>query len=1419
MASQRYWAFLSYSSKDAALVKKLHARLETYRVPRDLIGRPGLDEPIPAKLFPVFRDRDELPLAADLGATIQDALAASRYLIVICSRHSARSQWVNEEIRYFKSIGRANRILALIIDGEPHASHHAETADNECFPQALRFHVDDHGRITDQPTEPIAGDLRPGKDGWELAFLKCIAGITGCGLNALTAREKKRSRRRRCILAAAGLLFSAGVVGWWDYTRTKVDYFAEISTRFGVPEGYGSLTKDQVHHREFSYKIESSRRKVRQIICVHSSGAPVDRGDFDSAIQELKFGEDGSLQEVIYRNPARRITARRIFSALKDRSRIIEFKSEHDDSPLALSAKDLSLASGASMAAHTEITAQRESYREDGALVEVRFLSSWREPRADPDGVFGMRYEYGASLLPEKITNLDANGNPVNNRRGFAVVKYRRHVLGLVQEAALFDELGNAVMEPQLFHCYRFEFDTFANRIGKTFFDESLQPLEAALGFHRMVMNRSPRGDCLKTSYYDRAMKPVMSMEGYHAYEESYDDKGRVTATRYFDTEGNPATNQHRVHEQRSSWDDRGNELSRAFFDVKRMAMLGGEYQVHREEFTYDTLGQLASIAHFDVDQKPMIADGFVAHRVEFTMNSLGRMQSWANFDTKGKAILGAENESVVRLRYDQRGNVVEMANFDATGKAFDVAGFHRLVHTYNERGLRVSTSHWAADGKPGKDLKGIHREEITYDERGQTASESFFGTDQSAATDLMGVHRYLYQKDDRGNVLEERCYGPDHQLTASSNGVFIRRYRYNHEGKTTSTRFFDKSDRPMLSKDGFHEFRNVYDSRGNVIETAYYGINAEAVLHHEMKVYATQWSYDSRNRANVERYLDVNRKPMLGGDTWHERRYEFDLRGNIIATSYFGANLQPIDSSDGVHLLRVRHDEKNRITEKRCYGANGQPTLCDAGWHRYSMLYGQTEDTEETSFYGVSDEPIRHPRKQWHRERIVYGNQRETREVSYFDTDGKPGADAEGVHRYFYRTFMGNDVACNYYDTKGNPRYLGDFCAWERDYNTLNQLLEIRWYDEDHEPAPNSLGVYRQKRQVMPDQNQLTFSNFDGQGKPMRDKDGVHRWQQTTDESQRIIEIRYFDPNGYPAKDRNGVHRVNNTYDNRGNLVKKEFRHASGNPALVPAGHAGYVAVFDDNNLQISHTWMGDEGKPVGLQDQIARWTARYDAKGREIERRFFDHELKPSLGMGGHHIRRSTFDEAGNEIDRSFYGIDESAIEIENDLHRWTARYNARGQLLEKSLFNAQGQPICHPEGHHRFVYTYDDRGNRIRDENFGSSGEAILWKGQYHRVETTYDVSNRMTSESFFGIQQEPVENGDGYHKLEKSYDENDRPNMLRFSDREGKQPTQFVFRSIKISYYLNLPLVEKKSYFDSDGKLLDEKKFDIQGNPME
>ncbi len=102
MSDIRYKAFISYSHEDEEWAKWLHKTLESYRLPRRLIGQTTEQGTVPSRLSPIFRDRDELASATDLGKAIRAALAASERQIVICSPAAARSKWVNEEILAFR---------------------------------------------------------------------------------------------------------------------------------------------------------------------------------------------------------------------------------------------------------------------------------------------------------------------------------------------------------------------------------------------------------------------------------------------------------------------------------------------------------------------------------------------------------------------------------------------------------------------------------------------------------------------------------------------------------------------------------------------------------------------------------------------------------------------------------------------------------------------------------------------------------------------------------------------------------------------------------------------------------------------------------------------------------------------------------------------------------------------------------------------------------------------------------------------------------------------------------------------------------------------------------------------------------------------------------------------------------------------
>ena len=101
-----YRAFLSYSHRDREWGEWVHHRLESWPVPKDLVGQPKGPGPVPAKLRPIFRDRFDLEAGHSLREQVVAALGASDALIVVCSPHSAKSRYVNEEIRQFKRGGR-----------------------------------------------------------------------------------------------------------------------------------------------------------------------------------------------------------------------------------------------------------------------------------------------------------------------------------------------------------------------------------------------------------------------------------------------------------------------------------------------------------------------------------------------------------------------------------------------------------------------------------------------------------------------------------------------------------------------------------------------------------------------------------------------------------------------------------------------------------------------------------------------------------------------------------------------------------------------------------------------------------------------------------------------------------------------------------------------------------------------------------------------------------------------------------------------------------------------------------------------------------------------------------------------------------------------------------------------------------------
>lgn len=105
-------------------------------------------------VFRVFRDREELS-TKDLSTMIEEAIANSENLIVICSKRTSLSPWCRKEVQLFKKIHGANNIIPVLIEGEPDESFIDELKNLKAT------FINSENVEEEKNIELLAADIRP----------------------------------------------------------------------------------------------------------------------------------------------------------------------------------------------------------------------------------------------------------------------------------------------------------------------------------------------------------------------------------------------------------------------------------------------------------------------------------------------------------------------------------------------------------------------------------------------------------------------------------------------------------------------------------------------------------------------------------------------------------------------------------------------------------------------------------------------------------------------------------------------------------------------------------------------------------------------------------------------------------------------------------------------------------------------------------------------------------------------------------------------------------------------------------------------------------------------------------------------------------------------------------------------------------
>lgn len=268
----KYDAFITYRhlSPDKPIAEKLQKLLEGY-VPPKGIGQKG-------RRLHLFRDQTELPTSDDLGASIRETLAQSRYLIVVCSAETEKSRWCMEEIEFFKSLhGYSNKnILTLLCSSDGTVT----------FPETLRFETvmveDNYGfHAEKREIEPLAANvsaptLKESIKKLKTEYLRLAAALYGCSYDELYRRDQRRQNRRR-FTSTISIVATLSIIS-----------LASIAALFTIGSKNAQIENDV-------QKLNIDQAKLLAKESQELSNAGDEYGALNAALQSLDISEQNSV--------------------------------------------------------------------------------------------------------------------------------------------------------------------------------------------------------------------------------------------------------------------------------------------------------------------------------------------------------------------------------------------------------------------------------------------------------------------------------------------------------------------------------------------------------------------------------------------------------------------------------------------------------------------------------------------------------------------------------------------------------------------------------------------------------------------------------------------------------------------------------------------------------------------------------------------------------------------------------------------------------------------------------------------------------------------------------------------------------------------------------------------------------------------
>lgn len=827
----------------------------------------------------------------------------------------------------------------------------------------------------------------------------------------------KISTAVKAIIAVVAAVVVFGALFIWDYNRVKISYYKDYVEQWGVPQGIGKLTANDVQHREGSYRFEHSKRKLRRLSFINSYGKITVHHDSEHmerpSDMQLFYNDNGMINYVKVLDKSGKVLYKKSYN--ENLNTVIFQYDDANSTEFVLAATTMELFKDpfSNNENKGKITRYLLTYDQNGFVEKQEYASFFNTKVGDADGIYARVYKRDEKGRVVEERYLGHDGSPKGNKKGLGIRRHKYDETDNWIETAYYtvDEQestdGNGVPVVKL------ETDQYGNRIRESYVDNNDTPVLRtdcnAAGFAYV---RNEKGLCIEQTYFDVDGNLCYSSNGITGWKEEFDANGYSSKRSAIDINK-------QICKSNEGWaystmvnDSVGNILEIWFYDEEGMLVETTEGYAG-VKMKYDNNGNQTEFVVYGKDQEPCLQSDMTAgYLAEY--NEQGFIVKLTNIDNSLKPCKNNNGITSWTREYDNRGNATRITFYDAEGKLTlnneKIAGIKSL---YDDFGNEVERSFFNTKEESCMINNLFYKVTYTYDSNGNLSKERYYDLNNNLTLNSDGLAGYDYVRDERGNILESTPIGTDEKL---KNGWLIAKCRYDSSDNLIEYAIYDMNGQ-ALNGYKYHRYIYKYNSRNQVTEMSYYGKKGELVCYNDDKYAIQHNEYDAKGNRSRCTFFGTNNEPVVCNEGWHTSTYEYDVQGRITRQFFYDLESKPTDPKVMVPEGAVEYDKwGNMIYIASLDGKGNLIRNPQTGWSYMRCEYDNNGNVLWTSYFNEKQQPTR-SKDGYHKVVNTYTESNNKESITYFDVDEMPML-INGYHKEVYKY--------NEYDLWTEIAYLG---------------------------------------------------------------------------------------------------------------------------------------------------------------------------------------------------------------------------------------------------------------------------------------------------------------------------------------------------------------------------------------------------------